>query len=73
MYGVVVGLFKMSNKSLDEDSIDDCVDEILEAVDANGDGVITEWEFINNALKSPFLKNLVGSEGCDDDNEEDWF
>ena len=39
-----------------------CVQEILEAVDENNDGDITKDEFVENALKSDFIKNLIGEE-----------
>ena len=38
------------------------VQEILEAVDENNDGDITKDEFVENALKSEFIKNLMGEE-----------
>ena len=36
--------------------------EILDAVDENNDGEITREEFVENALKSDFIKNLVGDQ-----------
>ena len=39
-----------------------CVQEILDAVDENNDGDITREEFVENALKSEFIKNLIGEE-----------
>ena len=36
--------------------------EILEAVDENNDGDITKDEFVENALKSDFIKNLMGED-----------
>ena len=38
------------------------VQEILEAVDENNDGDITKDEFVENALKSDFIKNLMGED-----------
>merc|ERR1712045_57474 len=35
MYGVVVTLFKMMNKEVEDEELDDIVDDILEKVDAN--------------------------------------
>ena len=61
MYGVVVTLFKMMNKEVEDEELDDIVDDILEKVDANGDGVISEAEFIHHAMKSSFLADLVNN------------
>ena len=56
---IVVGLFKMAGLDEDEDLIDACVMDINKAVDADGDGEITKDEFVGNALKSRFLKNML--------------
>ena len=37
-----------------------CVQEILEAIDEDNDGEITKDEFVENAMKSNFIKNLIG-------------
>ena len=39
-----------------------CVQEILEAIDEDNDGEITKDEFVNNAMKSQFIKDLMGEE-----------
>lgn len=39
-----------------------CVQEILEAIDENNDGEITKDEFVENAMKSQFIRDLVGEE-----------
>ena len=39
-----------------------CVQEILEAVDENNDGDITRDEFVENAFKSDFIRNLIGDD-----------
>lgn len=49
----------MTGKAIDDDDLDEIVDDILEKVDANGDGIISQWEFISNALKSPFLADVI--------------
>ena len=59
VYGVVHTLFKMIGKEISDDELDEIVDDILEKVDANGDGVISEKEFIENAMKSEFLADVV--------------
>ena len=63
LYGIVEALFKMTGKEIDadgiEDEIDCCVDEIIEAVDTDGDEVITKEEFVQNAMKSQFILKMV--------------
>ena len=65
LYGIVEALFKMTGKDIDaddiEDQIDSCVDEIIEAVDTDGDEVITKEEFVQNAMKSQFILKMVNS------------
>ena len=39
-----------------------CIQEILEAIDEDNDGEITKDEFVNNAMKSQFIKDLMGEE-----------
>ena len=39
-----------------------CVQEILEAIDENNDGEITRKEFVENARKSSFIKDLIGED-----------
>ena len=39
-----------------------CVQEILEAIDENNDGEITRQEFVENARKSSFIKDLIGED-----------
>ena len=59
VYGVVVALFKMLNRETEDEKVDDIVDDILEKVDANGDGVISQQEFVHHAMKSSFLAELI--------------
>ena len=40
-----------------------CVEEIIEAVDVDGDGIITKQEFIQNAMKSSFISSIISSNG----------
>ena len=61
VYGVVLTLFKMIGKEVSDDDLDDIVDDILEKVDANGDGIISQWEFISNAMKSEFLADVIAN------------
>ena len=56
---MVVALFKMLNRETEDENIDDIVDDILEKVDANGDGVISQQEFVHHAMESSFLAELI--------------
>ena len=42
-----------------DDDLEDIVDDILEKVDANGDGIISQQEFVKFACKSPFLSEVL--------------
>ena len=57
--GIVVGLFKMSDKIENEEEIIACIKEIQEAIDADGDGNISKEEFVENAMKSSFIYKMV--------------
>ena len=46
----------------DKEVLLSCVQEILEAIDEDNDGEITKDEFVNNAMKSQFIKDLMGEE-----------
>ena len=65
VYEIVIALFKMAGKDvtgdISDDEIDECVDNIIEAVDADGDGVITKEEFVQNAMNCAFIFNVVHS------------
>ena len=55
----------MIGKEISDDEMDEIVDDILEKVDENGDGIISLKEFIENAMKSPFLAEVVNNHtGC---------
>ena len=66
VFKIVEALFKISNKtSTDEhipEEISECVEEIIEAVDVDRDGIITKDEFIANALKSKIIANIINTE-----------
>ena len=49
----------MLNRETEDENIDDIVDDILEKVDANGDGVISQQEFVHHAMESSFLAELI--------------
>ena len=50
------------NRQVEKEVLLACVQEILEAVDENNDGDITRDEFVENALKSDFIRNLIGDD-----------
>ena len=60
---LVEALFRMSgNWDESEETAEEvilCVDEVIESIDVDGDGVITREEFVENALKSDFIKDIV--------------
>ena len=60
---MVIGLTNMGGVETDKEVLLACVQDILEAVDADRDGDITREEFVDNALKSNFIRNLL-EEGC---------
>ena len=47
----------------DKEVLLSCVQEILEAIDEDNDGEITREEFVENAMKSSFIRNLIGEDG----------
>ena len=60
--GLVEALFRMSGKDHMEENREEiilCVDEVIESIDVDGDGVITREEFVENALKSDFIKEII--------------
>ena len=62
VYGVVITLFKFMGRDIKDDELEDLediVDDILEKVDANGDGIISQHEFVKFACKSPFLLEVL--------------
>ena len=72
---LLVGLFKMSKMEEDMDlivkctiliiiltmnvSVLRCVHEIRSSIDGNGDGKISKKEFVNNAMASNFIRNML--------------
>ena len=58
---LVEALFRMSGNDMGEESqenISDCVKEIIETVDVDGDGIITKEEFVEHAMKSKFVSSI---------------
>jgi len=57
---LVIGLVHMSDVEADREVLLACVQDILEAVDENNDGEISRAEFVENAMRSGFIRNLIG-------------
>ena len=66
---LVIGLFKMSGTIEDREVILAAVLDILNIIDVDGDGEITMEEFVNNAMKSGFIQNLLDETDYSDDEE----
>ena len=56
---LVIGLTTMNGVEVEKQVLLTCVQDILEAIDGDGDGDITKEEFVNNAMKSDFIRNLL--------------
>ena len=63
---LVIGLFNMGGEDEDKEVLLACVIDIIEVIDVDGDGEISRDEFVKNAMKSGFIKNLLDI-GDDDD------
>ena len=68
VFKIVEAVYKISNKTPTEEGtnipeeISDCVEEIIEAVDADGDGIITKEEFVANAMKSTTIAKIMNKD-----------
>ena len=56
---ILQGLFEMSGQDFEEKDLDQVTREIMEAIDADGDGEVTKAEFIKNAMKSLFVAGML--------------
>ena len=56
---LVIELTNMGGVETDKEVLLACVQDIIEAVDADRDGDITREEFVSNAMKSNFIRNLL--------------
>ena len=56
---LVIGLFNMGGIETEKEVLLACVQDILEAIDVDNDGDITREEFVKNAMKSKFIKNML--------------
>ena len=56
---IVLGLLKIASKSIVPEEVEMCVKEVRDAIDNDGDGDISKDEFIENAMKSSFINNIL--------------
>merc|ERR1719378_694799 len=67
---LVIALNKMEGDAEDREVVLASVLEVLEVVDADGDGEITMEEFVENAMKCGFIQNLLEDKPEDESEEE---
>ena len=60
----------MNGESLDREVILACVIELMEIIDEDGNGEITRDEFIQNGMKSGFIRNLMEFFNEDDPKDQ---
>ena len=53
------GLFEMSGQEFEENDLENVTRDIMEAIDADGDGEVTKDEFIENAMKCQFIAGML--------------
>ena len=56
---VLQGLFEMSGKDFEDNELDLVTRDIMDAIDADGDGEVTKDEFIENAMKCQFIAGML--------------
>ena len=56
---LVIGLTNMGGVEAEREVLLACDQDILEAIDVDRDGDITREEFVNNAMKSSFIRNIL--------------
>ena len=57
--GILQGLFEMSGQDFEDTDLEQVTRDIMEAIDADGDGEVSKAEFIKNAMKSPFVAGML--------------
>ena len=60
----------MNGESLDREVILACVIELMDIIDEDGNGEITRDEFIQNGMRSGFIRNLMEFFDQDDPKEQ---
>ena len=53
------GLFEMSGQDFEDNDLENVTRDIMEAIDADGDGEVTKDEFIENAMKCQFIAGML--------------
>ena len=53
------GLFEMSGQEFEENDLVNVTKDIMEAIDADGDGEVTKDEFIENAMQCQFIAGML--------------
>ena len=59
IHAMLQGLFEMSGQEFDEEDLEVASKDVMDAIDADGDGEVTRKEFINNAMKSEFIASML--------------
>ena len=62
MRDVLLGLFTMVGIRIHEDILVDRLEEMLDAIDIDGDGEIEKEEFIKNAMNCHFICDIVNGD-----------
>ena len=57
---IVEGLFRLAGIEENEDMLASCVTDVRAAIDDDGDGDISQEEFVKNAMESKFISDLLG-------------
>ena len=56
---VLQGLFEMSGKDFEDNDLDQVTRDIMDAIDADGDGEVTKAEFVRNAMKCQSISRML--------------
>merc|ERR1712179_588392 len=56
---MLVGLFEMSGAEVNEEDLKETCEEIMAAIDGDGDGEVTREEWVTNAMGSEFISSLL--------------
>ena len=59
IHAMLQGLFEMSGQEFDDEDLMVASKDIMDAIDADGDGEVTRKEFIDNAMKSEFIASML--------------
>ena len=59
---IVVGIFDFAGIKANEEILEACIKDVKDTLDVDGDGSITKKEFVKNARKSKFIKNMFLSD-----------